>query len=114
MEEMNENQCETDPQPECEPEQTEDRAFMGSKDAPGLAAGLGAQVTMEARNPNDPWAHRSTAMKCASCMWFVHKVSLRGPQRLGRCRRHAPTLGGYPAVFLGDWCGDHKVDETKI
>lgn len=27
----------------------------------------------------------------------------------GRCRRHAPTMGGYPVVFPDDWCGDHKL-----
>jgi hypothetical protein len=34
--------------------------------------------------------------------------------QLGRCRRHAPTMNGYPAVFEDDWCGDHKLDENKI
>lgn len=33
---------------------------------------------------------------------------------LGRCRRHAPTMNGWPAVFGEDWCGDHKLDENKI
>lgn len=33
---------------------------------------------------------------------------------MGRCRKHAPTMGGYPVVFETDWCGDHKLDETKI
>lgn len=31
----------------------------------------------------------------------------------GRCRRHAPSMQGYPAVFGNDWCGDHKLDENK-
>lgn len=35
-------------------------------------------------------------------------------KHLGRCRRRAPTMSGYPAVFEDDWCGDHKVDENKI
>lgn len=56
----------------------------------------------------DPWAHRSAGMRCATCMWFAPKGAL------GRCRRHAPTLGGYPVVFSTDWCGDHKLDETKV
>lgn len=30
---------------------------------------------------------------------------------LGRCRRHAPTMNGYPVVFESDWCGDHKLNE---
>lgn len=56
----------------------------------------------------DPWAHRSAKMLCSTCMWFVEKGEL------GRCRRHAPALGGYPVVFAHDWCGDHKLDETKF
>jgi len=51
-------------------------------------------------------------------MWFVAKAL---PQEntgtsgaLGRCRRHAPTMAGFPAVFQSDWCGDHKLDETKL
>lgn len=56
-------------------------------------------------------------------MWFVVKqVDKPAPavqvgedkSALGRCRRHAPTLAGWPAVFNGDWCGDHKLDETKL
>lgn len=57
----------------------------------------------------DPWKHRSQGMRCATCMWWARK----GDGRLGRCRRHAPTMSGYPAVFEDDWCGDHKLDETK-
>jgi hypothetical protein len=57
-------------------------------------------------------------------MWFVVKVPGAAPTtgappnrtglNLGRCRRHAPTMSGYPAVFENDWCGDHKLDETKV
>ena len=32
--------------------------------------------------------------------------------RVGRCRRHAPTMNGYPVVFVQDWCGDHKLNEN--
>lgn len=59
---------------------------------------------------NDPWAHRSEGMRCRSCMWFAPK----GDGALGRCRRHAPVMSGFPAVFLDDWCGDHKLDEDKL
>lgn len=64
----------------------------------------------------DNWKHRSSGMICASCMWFVLKVEDKreDDRQLGRCRRHAPTLSGYPAVFKKDWCGDHKLDENKI
>ncbi len=69
--------------------------------------------------PDDPWKNRSRLMRCNSCMFFVFKRpdELGGMLTngfLGRCRRHAPTMSGYPAVFELDWCGDHKVDENKI
>ena len=92
---------------------------------------------------DDNWAHRSQEMKCGTCMWFVVKVApvwaeadggkpigdiqpgkvyAASPdsiqqinsERVGRCRRHAPTMNGYPVVFRNDWCGDHKLDETKV
>lgn len=78
---------------------------------------------------SDPWKHRAIGMRCQSCMWFVAKalpVRISGPAStgeipadstrgaLGRCRRHAPSMSGFPAVFEADWCGDHKLDETKL
>jgi hypothetical protein len=65
----------------------------------------------------DNWKHRSSGMLCTTCMYFVEKKP--GDHRaidgaFGRCRRHAPTMSGFPAVFGGDWCGDHKLDENKI
>ena len=33
---------------------------------------------------------------------------------IGRCRRHAPTMNGYPVVFTNDWCGDFKLSEEKL
>jgi hypothetical protein len=66
----------------------------------------------------DPWKHRSKGMKCSTCMWFALKVpgdpGDYATPRLGRCRRHAPTMNGFPAVFVDDWCGDHKLDENKL
>lgn len=58
-------------------------------------------------------------------MWFVAKVpdhyaahevaAGAGPAGgVGRCRRHAPTMGGYPVVFGHDWCGDHRLDENAL
>ena len=67
----------------------------------------------------DPWISRTSGMRCRTCVFFVIKEST-GPREtnpikvLGRCRRHAPTMNGYPAVFEDDWCGDHKLDENKI
>ena len=65
--------------------------------------------------PNaDNWIHRSTNMKCRTCMYFVLKVGdMPIGSSLGRCRRHCPTMSGFPAVFNNDWCGDHKLDENK-
>ena len=75
----------------------------------------------------DPWKHRANRMRCGTCMWHVTKASAPEPEKknakneqtdsspkLGRCRRHAPTMNGYPAAFEQDWCGDHKLDENKI
>jgi len=66
---------------------------------------------------DDPWRHRSEGMKCKSCMWFVEKQNSsvqREDKLIGRCRRHAPTMNGYPVVYSNDWCGDHKLDENKL
>ena len=62
----------------------------------------------------DPWEHRGEHMRCVTCMWYCPKQSDRPQPLIGRCRRRAPTMNGYPAVFPTDWCGDHKVDETKL
>lgn len=66
----------------------------------------------------DPWQHRAAGMQCRTCMWYVQKgagtAALLNPLvEIGRCRRHAPTMSGYPSVYPADWCGDHKLDETK-
>jgi len=66
---------------------------------------------------NDPWKHRSAEMKCRTCMYYVRKktpMEVSGSVEIGRCRRSAPTMKGYPAVFPHDWCGDHKLDEEKL
>jgi hypothetical protein len=77
------------------------------------AVGMGASLGQVAA---DQWRHRSATMKCRTCMWYVPKVGA-GPavptRPIGRCRRHAPTMGGYPVVYSDDWCGDHKLDENK-
>lgn len=67
----------------------------------------------------DPWKHRSAGMRCSSCIWFVLKaksapIQAQDAKHVGRCRRHAPTMNGYPVVFSTDWCGDHRLDENKV
>ena len=73
----------------------------------------------QSQQPADPWVHRSSGMRCATCIWFVPKMPRNdGPviktAEIGRCRRHAPTMGGYPVVYMTDWCGDHRLDENKV
>ncbi len=69
---------------------------------------------------SDPWEHRSKGMQCTTCMWFVVKKSPveRDEESrvgtIGRCRRHAPTMNGYPVAFGIDWCGDHKLNENAV
>lgn len=63
---------------------------------------------------SDNWQNRAANMRCDTCTSFVLKSSADGVGRLGRCRRHAPTMSGFPVVFPADWCGDHKLDENKI
>ena len=70
---------------------------------------------------SDPWVHRSAGMRCSSCVWFLKKArepkDAQNPQsdiEVGRCRRHAPSMGGYPVVYTTDWCGDHRIDENKV
>lgn len=91
---------------------------------------LGLEATkaiLAGENPLDPWRHRSSEMRCKTCMWFTPKYvesnTLNDPTRpmattltkgpVGRCRRRAPTMSGYPVVYESDWCGDHKIDEAK-
>jgi hypothetical protein len=80
---------------------------------PGLYRGPAQQAE------RDPWVHRSEGMSCRTCMFYVRKAAhpaaggLKPPVELGRCRRHAPTMSGFPAVFPTDWCGDHKLDENR-
>lgn len=80
----------------------------------------------------DNWKHRSEEMSCKTCMWYVAKkanaelinldekmqikssTTVKAESAIGRCRKHAPSLNGWPAVFKTDWCGDHKIDENKI
>jgi hypothetical protein len=76
----------------------------------------GASTTKEIYMSEDNWKGRSEGMRCHTCMFFVKKKDAPNDIRgdFGRCRRHAPTLNGWPAVFGCDWCGDHKLDENKI
>jgi len=64
---------------------------------------------------DDPWKQRSEGMRCRTCISYVQKSSTnpKAPE-IGRCRKHAPTMSGFPVVYPTDWCGDHRVDENKL
>ena len=62
----------------------------------------------------DNWIHKSEGMLCKTCMYFVAKAKVEEGPRVGRCRKHAPTLEGWPVMFVTDWCGDHKLDSDKL
>lgn len=65
----------------------------------------------------DNWKLRSIGMRCTTCMFFVEKLTtaIQAEDNLiGRCRRRAPTVNGFPVVYSSDWCGEHKTDETKL
>jgi len=65
----------------------------------------------------DNWIHRSQGMRCNTCMYYVPKPTEQYDTNqstlVGRCRRYAPSLSGFPVVYVDDWCGDHKLDEEK-
>jgi hypothetical protein len=89
--------------------------IMGERNTPG-----GFWDTKEKENAvrEDNWMHKSACMRCLTCAFFVPKAktssTLLDDPVLGRCRKHAPTMNGWPAVFENDWCGDHKLDENKL
>ncbi len=68
-----------------------------------------ARVTSKATATEDNWKHRAENMRCQTCMWYIPKS-----EKLGRCRFNAPTIKGWPVMFPGDWCGQHKLDENKV
>ena len=53
---------------------------------------------------DDLWTHRKDGRICKTCMHYTNY----------RCRRHAPTIDGYPPVYPEDWCGDHKLDKVQM
>jgi len=69
---------------------------------------------------SDNWKHHSGGMRCDTRMYFVPKYPSRKNEdepigyKLGRCRRNAPTMSGWPVMFITDWCGQHKLDENKV
>ncbi len=89
-------------------------AEMVADQEAAAAKQVDAQVERLRRTAPDPWKHRSDGMQCRTCIWYVAKNGPASGQELGRCRRHAPTMSGYPVVFPVDWCGDHKLSEVRV
>ena len=64
----------------------------------------------------DNWPEGGGTHRCVTCVHYLQKI--RG---FGRCRRRAPTMAGFPAVYATDVCGEHEmraadarpVDEQK-
>jgi hypothetical protein len=65
---------------------------------------------------SDNWKRRDNGMVCSTCISYVRKEPKGDTQvrEVGRCRKHAPTMNGFPVVFPSDWCGDHRLDEDKV
>ena len=52
----------------------------------------------------DKW-DQLTGMCCGTCMYYSPKKD-----GLGRCRKNAPTMNGFPVVYgAEDFCGAHKL-----
>lgn len=76
---------------------------------------LDEEATQRIEESKDPWVHRSAQMRCRSCVFYVPKKGAGvTTTQIGRCRRNAPTMRGFPAVFPNDWCGEHRLDEDKL
>ena len=52
----------------------------------------------------DKW-DQLTGYCCGTCRHFSPKEG-----NIGRCRRNAPTMSGFPVVYAdSDFCGEHKL-----
>lgn len=86
----------------------ESAKYQGQAPPPNPGGAM-AVPGVEKESSEDNWRNKSTFC-CATCQWCVVKESgYASDVPLGRCRRHAPTLGGWPVVYATDWCGDHKL-----
>lgn len=57
----------------------------------------------------DNWKDKATGMICSTCTNYAPKN-----EYIGRCRRNAPTMKGFPPVFPSDWCGEHKMNDALV
>ncbi len=69
----------------------------------------------ELETDRDPWHDRDKGMLCRTCRFYVKKGARDDTTKeIGRCRRYAPVMAGFPVVFPHDWCGEHKLDENRV
>jgi hypothetical protein len=47
---------------------------------------------------------------CAYCYYFYDQSDDDDAIVRGQCRRHAPTINGWPIVTERAWCGDWATD----
>ena len=52
----------------------------------------------------------TNATICKNCRWFLRKQETKA----GRCRKHSPTMEGFPSVIEIDWCGDFRLDHRGL
>lgn len=56
-----------------------------------------------------------TGYCCSTCRFYVPKEKKGTPQEIGRCRRNAPVMDGYPVVYATqDFCGNHKIGTNPL
>jgi len=87
----------------------EDSSSHTAPDKP-LELGELKRIVEELRAEEDNWRN-SNSFICATCLYYVEKDS---ELDVGRCRRLAPTIKGYPVVYGTDWCGDHKLGVKNL
>jgi hypothetical protein len=71
----------------------------------------------ERKNPEIAALYDKVRKNCGSCSFFMPEITVYEMPKAGetipeepdgRCRRHAPTVDGYPGTDIGNWCGDYK------
>lgn len=91
------------------------RRFCSMKIREMMRSRLLLRRLVSVRGIVDNWGNRSFKCVCLCCMYYHEKTSTAEKSIVvGRCRRRAPTVSGWPVVFPTDTCGDHKIDENKI
>ena len=51
----------------------------------------------------------TNATVCKNCRWFLRKQDTP----VGRCRKYASIMDGFPGVMEDDWCGDFRLEHRE-